>query len=264
MKHEDLLDLGHKNFAPETMKKVHWVLNMYRDWRNFRASQPHLQDIYCNMDDENTITKDSVNVAICKFITEVKKLDGTDFPGCTLYDIVISLQFHLETLGLAWKLLSHEEFKEVRFTLDNMMKKKTQDGIGISVKQTKILTANHEEILWRKGLLGVHNPNVLLNTVIFSIGKGCALRAGQEHRVLRSPPFGSQFQFMHDEEGEIFIRYSEDIGLKTNKGRLKHHKVDTKSVDIYPIDNIERCPVCIIMKYLSLLPKKRKNKAFYL
>ena len=78
------------------------------------------------------------------------------------------------------------------------MKKRTQDGIGISEKQAEILTANHEEILWRKGLLGVHNPDVLLNTVIFSIGKGCALQAGQEHRVLRSPPFSSQFQFIHD------------------------------------------------------------------
>ena len=113
MKDDDLKDLGHKNFSPETMKKVRWMLNMFHDWRQFRESQPNLENIYCDMDDVHTISKKSVNVAICKFITEVKKLDGSDFPGHTLYDIVISLQFHLETLGLAWKLLSHEEFKEI-------------------------------------------------------------------------------------------------------------------------------------------------------
>ena len=35
------------------------------------------------------------------FLTEVKKIDGSDFPGKTLYDILICVQFYLETLGFS-------------------------------------------------------------------------------------------------------------------------------------------------------------------
>ena len=99
------------------------------------------------------------------------------------------------------------------------------------------------------------HPQQLLNTVIFSIGKGFALQAGQEHRALRGLPFNSQFTFMRDPDSEVFLRYIEDIGLKTNKGGLKHQKVNTKTVDLYATDNPDQCPLRAIVKYLSLLPR---------
>ena len=81
---------------------------------------------------------------------------------------------------------------------------------------------------------------------------------------MRSPPFNSQFVFLHDESGQVFVRYNEEIGFKTNKGGLKHRKVEPKEVDIYPIENGERCPVRILMYYLSMLPKERTCKSLYL
>ena len=64
----------------------------------------------------------------------------------------------------------------------------------------------------------------------FVLGKGCALQAGKEHRQLQSIGFNLQFLFLHDDEGQIFIRYFKDICWKTNKGGLKHRKVDPKQV----------------------------------
>ena len=72
------------------------------------------------------------------------------------------------------------------------------------------------------GLLGIHSPEVLLNTIVFMLGKSYALRAGKEHHTLCSPLFSSQFKFLHDETGQVFLRYNEEISLKTNKGGLKH------------------------------------------
>ena len=103
-----------------------------------------------------------------------------------------------------------------------------------------------------------------VDTIVFMIGKGCALRAGKEHRALCSPPFNSQFEFLHDSEGSVFLRYSEESGFKTNKGGLKHRKVEPKVVDVYPIEDIKKCPVRLILKYLSKLSKDRKCEAFYL
>ena len=82
--------------------------------------------------------------------------------------------------------------------------------------------------------------------------------------MLRSIPFNSQFEILYDSVNKIYLKFTEDIGMKTNKGSLKHHKMDCKIVDVYQSDNPERCPVAILLKYLSLLSKNRVCKALYL
>ena len=118
--------------------------------------------------------------------------------------------------------------------------------------------------MWDLGLLGTSNPNQLLNTLVFMIGKGFALHAGKEHHKLQAPPFNSQFRFIMDNDGEMFIRYTEDIGLNTNKGGIKQRKLLPKQVDVFPISNKAYCPVAIISFYLSLLPANRNCSSFYL
>ena len=60
------------------------------------------------------------------------------------------------------------------------------------------------------------------------------------------------------------MRYREDIGLKTNRGGIKHRKIEPKSVDVYPLVSSFKCPLYIIGKYLSMLPENRTCKALYL
>ena len=223
-----------------------------------------LEAIQSDIEVVENLSKEVLCKDLCKFITEVKKGDGTDYPGCTLYDIVICLQFWLESNGIMWKLISDGEFGDLKFTLDNVMKSHHEAGIGRKVRQAEVLNASQEEILWSKGLLGTSNPQVLLDTLVYLLGLHCALRAGKEHRVLRSIPFQSQFEFLRDSEGEEFVRFTEDIGMKTNKGGLKHRKVEAKIVDMFPSLNSERCPVNVLCKYLSLLPNNRVSQALYL
>ena len=260
---EDLVQLAHKSFSEDTMRKVRWATKMYRDWRNYRHSQG-LEQIECDLDDKATVSVASLKFALCRFITEVKKVNGEDFPGKTLCDIVICLQFNLECQGFAFRLINDDAFQELKYTLDNVMKQRTAQGIGISVRKAQVLSATDEDFLWSMGYLGTAFPDQLLNTVVFAIGKGFALRAGKKHRALRAIPFNSQLTFMRDPDGEIYLRYTEDIGLKTNKGGLKHRRVEPKCVDLYAASNIERCPLRAILKYMSLLPKARTCTAFYL
>ena len=49
--HEDqLIELSHKNFSPETMKKVKWAVKMYRKWRVYHHGLG-LESIPCDLDD---------------------------------------------------------------------------------------------------------------------------------------------------------------------------------------------------------------------
>ena len=135
---ESLIELSHKNFSAETMKKVRWARKMYREWRMSRESLDGGQ-IPCDLEDQATITGASLHYALCHFITEIKKLDGTEYPGKTLYDIVICLQFHLECLGFAFKLIHGDQFRDVKYTLDNTVKQQVVCGIGLSVRQAQVL-----------------------------------------------------------------------------------------------------------------------------
>ena len=224
LKAEDLKDLKHKNFSEDTLKKIKWVTKMYREWRGHRNVGGIV--IQCDLDKNETVSVATLNAAVPQFLSEVRKLNGASFLGRTLYDIVICIQFHLEINGFCFKLLNDERFREIKWSLDNLMKLRTAEGVGVSVRKAQILSQSEEEFLWSLGLLGSSNPEVLLNTVIFVIGKGFALRAGKEHQALRSPSFNSQFSFLHDDQGYWLIRYNEEIGFKTNKGGLKHRKVD--------------------------------------
>ena len=179
----ELANLGHKNFAPETLKQIKWVRKMYREWREYRNSHGYAF-IHCDLEEKATITAESLKFALCHFIMEVKKINGQDFPGKTLYHIVVCVQFHLECMGFAFKLINDTAFCDLKFTLDNTMKARISQGIGLATRKSEVITSTDEDLLWSLDLLDIMHPDQLLNTVIYSIGKGFALCAGKEHRAL--------------------------------------------------------------------------------
>ena len=90
------------------------------------------------------------------------------------------------------------------------------EGLGNGVQRAQVLSFSDEDLLWSLGLLRVHSPEVLLNTVVVMLGMSCALRAREEHRNLQSPPFKSQISFCYDEQGKLYFKYTRDFGLKTS------------------------------------------------
>ena len=89
--------LAHKKFAPETEKKIHWVTNMYHQWWIERNKNPELLHIFADLVDIASLTKRTLLYGLCHFITEIKKLDGTDFPPKTVYKMILSIQMFLES-----------------------------------------------------------------------------------------------------------------------------------------------------------------------
>ena len=265
MSDADLDRLSRKTFAPETNKKITWVVKMYTDWRDFRNYQVDPQNpIWCDLNVKESINAQDLCFALTRFITEVRKVDGTMFPGKTLYEIIVCVQMHLETMGFNYKLIDDPEFSVLKFTLDNVMKARVASGIGINISQAQVITFSQEDQIWMSGQLGFDHPVQLLNTVVFTLGMALALRAGKEHRALRGMGFNSQIKWKMDRNGQRYFTYTEDIGLKTNKGGLKHRKVQPKVVDVYAISDTRRCPVRILYKYFCRMPINRKCSALYL
>ena len=58
-------------------------------------------------------------------------------------------------------------------------------GVGSNIKEGQALSEDEENKLWKLGLLGDSSPRVLLDTMVFLIGKNFSLRSGKENRNLK-------------------------------------------------------------------------------
>ena len=67
-------------------------------------------------------------------------------------------------------IFKHPSFSDFRASLDAEMKRLQIAGIGSIKKQAEPLTIEEEELLWQKKLLGDHNPQSLLNTMMYMNG----------------------------------------------------------------------------------------------
>ena len=73
--------------------------------------------------------------------------------------------------------LRNSQFRSV---LDGELKRLNGTGKYIHKKKASIITAEIEEVLWEKGLLGDHTPQVLIDTMVYCMGLYFALRGGEE------------------------------------------------------------------------------------
>ena len=65
------------------------------------------------------------------------------------------------------------------------MKEHAAQNVGLTKKQTQVISMNFENSLWDKKVLGDENGDKLRSTVLFIMGVNCALRVGDEHYALR-------------------------------------------------------------------------------
>ena len=103
------------------------------------------------------MTKDEINYTVSRFIMEICKNNGEKYPGSSLKQIVLRLQFYLNKFRVNWKLLADPDFMQLRNTLDNTMKNNAKSGTGLTVKKAQEITLDKEELLW-KSELGSDNP----------------------------------------------------------------------------------------------------------
>lgn len=210
--------------------------------------------------------RNPLSYGLCHFICEVKKINGDDFPPKTIYEMIVCVQIYLESRGIFWKLLDDMDmdFVKLCYTCDNIMKEHASGGLGNVIRQAEVISYDNETFLWKNEYLGSSTPELLVRTLLFQIGLYYTLCAGSEHHNLRSIGFRSQFHYTMPDRVHHIV-YREDLGTKTNKGRLRYKKISGKEVTIYPnVHNRSRCPVAIFYKYHCKLPANKKNGALYL
>ena len=86
---EKMIQLKKNRLKRHTFAKVQWAVRAYCEWRNSILSDPVTYDYRVYVSDiknPGSLDRSNLEFALCKFIAEVTKIkDGSDYPGCTLY-----------------------------------------------------------------------------------------------------------------------------------------------------------------------------------
>ena len=241
-----------------TAQSTKWALNLWSEWSNNRITKhgdgpsmpPHL------------LSFEKMNYWMSKFILEVRRKDGLEYPPNTLYCIVCGVMRHIRKYCPEVNFFTEARVDGLKKTLDSEMKRTKAGGAGSTKKRVEPISFEEEEMLWEKGLLGSATPHTLLDTMVYMCGIYFALRSGQEHRDLKY----DQIKCIVNETAKPHLVYTENTS-KNNPGGLKHRKIEPKIVSHYASeDGITRCFVSLYKLYISHCPlmETRKTNAFYL
>ncbi|XP_065185828.1 uncharacterized protein KIAA1958-like [Sycon ciliatum] len=195
-----------------------------------------------------------------RFVLEIRDQKGQKYPGKTVHEIVVELQRAVREKRPSCAFFNSFEYKGFQDVMDTCMKESARTSTG-QRRQAQPIWPKDEDKLWEAGGLGSDQPQQLLDTVFFLVGKNFALRSGEEHRSPRYLP-NSQITLHEPEDGRSYLLYTEEVS-KTNQGGLKSRKVQQKSVRAYDNPSCQpRCPVAIFKKYVAKRPSEAQ--AFYL
>ena len=138
--------------------KMQWGVRAFNSWRSSKISDPNGFDVIifdCDLNKLDSVMKFGLNYSLCRFIPEVTKCkDGSDYLGKTLYEMIVSIQKYLHQHDKPWKIIEDPEFLDVKTVLDNTMKERASNNIGMLKKQVQVITYDHENKLWADGIWG--------------------------------------------------------------------------------------------------------------
>ena len=242
---DDLTKMVEDSVAKKTRQQTKWCVANWEEWHSFRLAKA--KDDAEKPPKLEVMDYRQLDYWISCFIVEVRRKDGSNYIGETLYNMVCGLQRHLWSIrpDFTVDFLSGVEFRGLRGVLDAKMKDLKQKGIGIQKKQAEPITYEEENLLWERGLLGDSSPQILLDSMVWLCGLCFALRSGAEHRSLNLD---------HLECCDDVIIYREPYS-RNHQGGLHQQHDQPKVVYHYAnTRNPSRCFVRLFKKYVSLRP----------
>ena len=147
----------------KTEASTQWAIKNIEFWARSRASsstevvpidllQSHDAQLVCKW--------------LCCFVLETRKTDGSAYPPASLVNC--ELQRNEAPFSVLDK--SDSRFRDLLRTLDSVTYKLHKDGVGVVKHSARVITVEHEDVFWEKGVLGYSTPRTLQRMTFFYIG----------------------------------------------------------------------------------------------
>ena len=111
-------------------------------------------------------------------VLEARNQAGEKYPPSTIRSILSGLNRVLKEAKSPSSILdkSDHRFCELLLTLDTVTSDLHREGIGVTKKSAQVISFEHEELLWKRNVLGWDTPKKLQRAVFYTVGLCFALR----------------------------------------------------------------------------------------
>ena len=143
----DIEEARRSGIPKKTLEDTRYCLNLWKEWITYRQ-QTTSDTIITEI---KNMTNHQLQHWLTQFVLEVRKKDGCVYPPDSLHHICAGLIGYIRWNGKPEiDIFKNSQFANFRATLDGEMKRLQAQGIGSKRRQTEILTADEEEMLWKK------------------------------------------------------------------------------------------------------------------
>ena len=217
-----------------------WAMSVLRQW----AMEANLE----NLDELELLNDDQLTALLTRFICEVKRPDGAAYGSAELFSLIAGIQSHLTSKR-------GEASTEPFVAMQHLVHSQARAANSGRLRRYSVasLTPDQEELLWRCGALGDHNPTVLLHTLVYLNSRNFLIGCGHHHRRLRYST-NPQITLHEPVDAPAYLQYLAD-------GQAASH---AKVIYANPLRE-SRCHVAIYRKYVDKCPREDRDPlAFYI
>ena len=160
---DEQLETVSKGLIPKgTKARNKWAIGLYAKWESnrFVLSGDNQTFPIPKANELKHASSQQLDYWLAKFIFEMSKSDGTRCPRDSLVSIVAEINTHLKEERTI-DLFKNDDFRHFRSVLDAACIESSRNGVGIQRKQAEVITADEEELMWTRKVLGGHSPRAL-------------------------------------------------------------------------------------------------------
>ena len=138
---QEIQDAIEKRVPANTRRSTVWGYNVWLEWCKARE----IVEEITSMDEKK------INELMARFVQEVRRKDGKEYPPSSLTSIVSAVQRYLRENGcpaVSFFDETNPTYDLLRKSLDSKLKALTRKGVGCQRKQAQPITPQMEEELW--------------------------------------------------------------------------------------------------------------------
>ncbi|XP_070546828.1 uncharacterized protein [Ptychodera flava] len=238
-------------------RPIKWAVASWENWRNSRndrcresQSSDETRGPVPALSSE--LTASELQFWLCRFVSEVRRQDGSEYPAKTLRVLCCCVQRYLRDVcgrpDLCFMDSVYKSFKEFHRTYKRVINDVEDRAVGRQDQNIKTCCVHDERKLQDKVFFN-ETAKGLSFAAYFYISKSFEIQSTEDHSHLQA----EQFEHGRDEHGEYLQFQPSAFHNRENASNLSR-KRPLKTLRRYTDQTNERCGIKCLISYLKYVP----------